>query len=261
MSLAPIDNPEAYPGTPLTGSCVLTSADEWGLELVQIGEDPDPVWPERAPWRVADDSRDVDELLTDLGSEPMAARVPVLAIGSNASAAQLRRKFGGVPDWAVPVTLADVTGLGVAYSAHVSRPGYVPWAPYATDDTRAALYRITWLTATEVEVLDKTEPNYTPTALGDDHSVRLESGQCLAGVVVYAGRWGVVADDDGRIIPAGSQRKALTLLADTLGAEVDHDDLAASMEARERASEALRARAVPDRFSTMTSIDARTQLR
>lgn len=258
MSLAPIDNPQAYPGAPLPGSCVLTSADTWGLELDYIGEAPDPVWPARAPWRTTrDGGRDVDELLADLGAEPMAARVPVLAIGSNASAAQLRRKFAGLDHWAVPVTLADVTGLGVAYSAHVSRPGYIPWAPYATDDSRAALYRVTWLTASEVEVLDATEPNYAPTVLGDGHRVWLESGQDLGGVVVYAGRWGVVADEGGRVIPAGGQREALALLADVLGVEVGHDELAASAEARERASEALRARSVSDRFSTMTSTNAK----
>lgn len=257
MSLAPIDNPETYPGAPLAGSCVLTSANEWGLELDYIGEAPNPVWPARAPWRVVGDGRDVDELLADLGAEPMAARVPVLAIGSNASAAQLRRKFAGIQDWAVPVTLAVVTGLGVAHSAHVSRPGYIPWAPYATDDTRAALYRVTWLTASEVEVLDATEPNYVPTVLGDEHQVWLESGQTLGGVVVYAGRWGVVADDGGRIIPAGSQREALALLADVLGEGLGHEELAASATARERASEALRTRAVSDRFSTITSSNAK----
>lgn len=247
--LAPIDNPEAYPGAPLPGSGVLTSADMWGLELEFIGEAPDPVWPARSPWRVARDGRDIDELLLDLGAEPMASRVPVLAIGSNASAAQLRRKFAGLDHWAVPVTLADVTGLGVAYSAHVSRPGYVPWAPYATEDGRAALYRITWLTASEVEVLDATEPNYAPTTLTDDHRVWLESGQGLGNVAVYAGRWGVVADDDGHVIPAGSQREALALLADVLGADLGHDELAASAEARERASKALRTRAVGDGLS------------
>lgn len=254
--LAPIDNPEAYPGTPLPGSCVLTSADTWGLQLDYIGEAPDPVWPARAPWRVERDGRDVDELLADLGAEPMAARVPVLAIGSNASAAQLRRKFARLDHWAVPVTLADVTGLGVAYSAHVSRPGYVPWAPYATGDTRAALYRITWLTASEVDVLDATEPNYRPMTLSSDHRVWLESGQDLGGVKVYAGRWGVVADVDGSVIPAGGQREALTLLGVALGVDVDHAELAASAEAREQASEALRTLAVPDGFTALTSINA-----
>jgi hypothetical protein len=246
--LAPIDNPEAYPGAPLQDSCVLTSADVWSLKLDHIGEAPDPVWPARSPWHVAD-GRDVDELLLDLGAEPMDSRVPVLAIGSNASAAQLRRKFAGLDHWAVPVTLADVTNLGVAYSAHVSRPGYVPWAPYATGDGRAAQYRITWLTTSEVEVLDATEPNYAPTMLGDGHRVWLESGQGLGNVAVYAGRWGVIADADGHVIPAASQREALTLLSDVLGVDLGHDELAASAEARERASEALRTRAVGDGLS------------
>jgi hypothetical protein len=254
--LAPIDNPEAYPGAPLPGSGVLTSADMWGLDLEFIGEAPDPVWPARSPWRVARDGRDVDELLADLGAEPMAARVPVLAIGSNASAAQLRRKFAQLDHWAVPVTLADVTGLGVAYSAHVSRPGYVPWAPYTTGDTRAAQYRITWLTTSEVDVLDATEPNYRPMTLSGDHRVWLESGQDLGDVKVYAGRWGVVADADGRVIPAGGQREALTLLAVALGADVDHVELAASAEAREQASQALRTLAVSDGFTALTSINA-----
>jgi hypothetical protein len=51
------------------------------------------------------------------------------------------------------------------------------------------------------------------------------------------------------VIPAASQREALTLLSDVLGVDLGHDELAASAEARERASEALRTRAVGDGLS------------
>lgn len=59
MQYSPIDDPASYPGTPITGPGVLT-AHRWEPCAVRAAE----------------------------------GREPVLAIGSNGSAAQLRRKFG-----------------------------------------------------------------------------------------------------------------------------------------------------------------------
>jgi hypothetical protein len=224
---SPIDDPASYPGTPVARSCVV--AQDKTYELA--------------------DGREVllaaDEVLRELQAAPISQRFPVLAIGSNAGILQLKRKFARLSAWTVPVTLVNVTGLGVAYSAHISRPGYVPWAPYLTRSNDVETYRITWLTAEEVAVLDATEPNYSPTELEPKFQVTTESGQVVEGVKVYKGRWGVLGDDSG-IIPASDQSTALGLVSRFFGRAVTQEELAQDQALRTAVTEALRFGAYPD---------------
>ncbi len=68
--------------------------------------------------------RPLDSLLQAAGGPPTAARTPVLAVGSNASPAQVRRKMANAGlATQVPITAVRVRGLTVGVSAHVSRPG------------------------------------------------------------------------------------------------------------------------------------------
>src|SRR5689334_11822688 len=57
-------------------------------------------------------------------------RVPVLAVGSNASPAQLRHKMAehGIVS-PVPMVRTRVTGIDIGVSAHVSLLGYVSASP------------------------------------------------------------------------------------------------------------------------------------
>ncbi|WP_199036909.1 hypothetical protein [Glycomyces salinus] len=204
MQSSPIDDPAAYPGRPIEGPGVLT-AEAW---------EPRPV-----------------------GNEP--GRRPVLAIGSNGSAAQLRRKFGG-GNWAVPVSVVELTGIAPAFHACVSRPGYVPWAPIAVAGGRPRRFHLLWLDAEQISELDATEPNYEP--------VTVRAGRRRARL--YRGRWGVIGDREGRAIPAGAQSVALGLLSPVLGREVTHRELAADPRLRETAGRALAALAVDDGLAT-----------
>lgn len=201
--VSPIADPTVYPGAPVGFSCLLTHDDVWPLEIGPDG------------WLVdfSGERFDVEAALDRLGAAPMAERTPVLAVGSNASAAQLRRKWAGEAHMAVPLTWVDVTGLGVGFSAHVSKAGYVPYAPLKSTGV-SARFVVSWLTSAEVAVLDATEPNYVPTVLdGAAFPAVLENGQGLKSFTVYRGRWGVICGEDGAPVPAGSQEAALALLA------------------------------------------------
>jgi hypothetical protein len=140
------------------------------------------------------------------------------------------------------MTAAHVTGIGVGYSAHVSRAGYVPYAPIAAPG-RTAVYYALWLTDGQIEHLDATEPNYDPTLI--DAAVFpavLESGQRIERYMLYRGRWGVVADSDGTPVTAASQAAALELL----DVVATNTELGADAHLRATASTHLAARATGD---------------
>lgn len=150
-----------YPGTPAPGSGVLDGDRFW------LG-------------------RDLDRL---------DDRTMVLAVGANAApsvlAAKLRR--AGVAG-AVGMVRAEVTGLGVGHSAHVSRRGYFPAGPYAAEGAVAVVGL--WVTAKQLAAIDATEPNYDRIALRrDEHALRLETGRPPPTYDVYVSRWGVLAAD------------------------------------------------------------------
>lgn len=171
-----------YPGTPAPASGVL---------------DGDRFWIGRDAGRVDD-------------------RTLVLAVGSNAAptvlAGKLRRAGATGP---VPIVRAEVEGLAVGHSAHVSRGGYVPAAPYARagpTSTWAA-----WLTDEQRAAIDATEPNYARIRLrASDYPLRLEGGSPPAFCEVYASRWGVLATD-GIPLPLGTQVELHARLADVPG--------------------------------------------
>ena len=127
----------------------------------------------------------------------MASLVPVLAVGSNASPAQLRRKLAtaGLPTL-VPVTAASVSGLAVGVSAHVSRPGYLPATPVPDDGAVSALW-VVWLDAAALAAVDATEPNYERIRLPTRYPVRLTTGQPVMKCWVYLSRHGYLINEAG----------------------------------------------------------------
>ena len=166
-----------YPGTPAPGSGVL---------------DGDRLWL----------GRDLDRL---------DDRTMVLAVGANAAPSVLAAKLlrAGVAG-AVGMVRAEVEGLGVGHSAHVSRGGYIPAGPYAAD--RVASVVGLWVTPEQLAAIDATEPNYDRIALrGSDHSLRLELGRPPSTYDVYVSRWGVLAAD-GVPLRLGTQRELFARL-------------------------------------------------
>ncbi|MFE9705273.1 hypothetical protein [Streptomyces sp. NPDC005930] len=147
-------------------------------------------------------------------------RVPVLAIGSNASPGQLRHKmaeFGiGSP---IPMVRSRVTGLDIGVSAHVSRMGYVSASPVAAPGVVRELF-VLWLDAEQLAVIDASEG--VPMAGGNFDRVWLPApevrvepgdGSVLRGAYAYVNRHGVLHDGTGapRRHPGG-QRPLITEL-------------------------------------------------
>jgi hypothetical protein len=180
-----------------------------------------------------------------LDGADLRGRVPLLAVGSNASPRVLRRKLGDLLADGMPVARALVHDLAVGHSAHVSAGGYVPAAPVARAGavTTAAL---AWATAEQLEALDVTEPNYVRVELADV-ACRVPGGAAVEQPQVYESRHGVLADG-GRPLPLRPQPEVLAWLGRRLpgltGLRPDEPgtyEALAVAETRERIREAIAA--------------------
>jgi hypothetical protein len=175
-------------------------------------------------------------------------RVPVVAVGSNASAGVLLWKLrqGGVGG-ELPLVRARVRNLRVVPSAHVGRPGFVPAAPaHVPGDTSAVV--VGWFDREQLDCVDRTEPNYRRVRLSaDDYPVELEFVVPLDAFAVYESNWGVLADAGVPLRLPDQPALAQWLAARGLApwselAPVDAvAALAGSIERRERARRDLRA--------------------
>jgi hypothetical protein len=198
----PIGRPLTYPGRLPPGSGLLLDGC-----FLAVREDP-----ERPPgrWRVTARAGVLDEVLWARRRASIADRRPVLAVGSNGSPAQVRRKLAGrAADVTVPMTYATVSGIAAGVSAHVSAPGYVPAAPLAAPG-RTGRFIVLWLDEEQLAAIDATEPNYRRTGLPVGAAVSIP-GDCQ----LYAGSRGCLADGSGAPLPLTGQPALLrALLAD-----------------------------------------------
>ncbi|SEE19061.1 hypothetical protein [Jiangella alba] len=172
-------------------------------------------------------------------------RRPLLAVGSNASPSQLRQKLG--PDLVVPVYSTRVDGLAVGHSAHVSRAGYIPYAPYAAPGQTLRTAMLLWLDDAQLARMDETEPNYDRVLLASaDYRLALEWGTEMTAYYVYRSVHGVIAD-----LPATTQADAFAQLARRPGFPDDPlPVLAGSAQRRAAVTAALAAHAVDARLRT-----------
>jgi hypothetical protein len=210
--LDPISSPLAYPGEAPTSTAVLVLDD--ALPELMPSAAPPGEWA-----ALGQPGHSLDSLLAAAGAAPMSARTPVLAVGSNASAAQLRRKFSRArKQIAVPITAATVHGLAVGVSAHVSVPGYVPATPIPQDAAVVSNLFVTWLDETGLAVMDETEPNYHRVTLDAGCEVRLPGGGGVAPCLVYVSRHGYLLTGNGTPRQLTDQRSLIRgLLADVPG--------------------------------------------
>lgn len=185
----PIKEPLTYPGRIPGTSGVLIGDSFRPLQTVAGGE------PER--WHIS--ATTLGDLLEKLGSKPLNARVPVVAVGSNASPSQLLRKFAGRSVRpVVPMTLAGMTGVVPGVSAHVSKPGYIPATPVVVQGAISRLF-VLWLDDVQLHTLDDTEPNYWRRSLpGESFQVTLDSGVALPRCFLYVGKHGCLAGTAGQ---------------------------------------------------------------
>jgi hypothetical protein len=199
LDLSPSEHPLSYPGKLVTSNCLLLGS--WLYELK-----PTPGL-DLADWKVHHDGgplplKNGDGLgaaLSAAGVSPMVRRVPVLAVGSNAAPGQLTYKYRGHPHRnVIPMTRVMTSKLAAAHSAHVSRPGYIPFIPVLTEDTQLARLDILWLDAEQLRRMDETEPNYTRVTVSSSTvSAQLESGSHLESFDLYRGRWGALCSEPG----------------------------------------------------------------
>lgn len=199
-TLDPIAAPLTYPGAAPGGSAVLVT------EINVLDVRPSRTRP-LGEWRVRlseDEHRALDQVLLEYEAVPIARRIPVLAVGSNAAPAQVLRKLAtrGSPT-AVPITAVKVDGLSVGVSAHVSNPGYLPATPVPDPFSKNLLMWVTWLAEDQLLTMDKTEPNYDRIRVPRSCAIRLTSGQVISGCWLYVSRHGYL------IGPSGGPRKLI----------------------------------------------------
>jgi hypothetical protein len=149
-----------------------------------------------------------------LNAVPIEARVPVLAVGSNASISQMQRKFAtaGISS-VMPLTWAQVTGVRVGVAAMISRWGYVPRAGVRAGVTsRLAL---NWLDPEQLAPW--TRPSWATTAAWWSTATACGwswSRAKLAGCGIYVPRR-VLADPEGKPMDLPREQRQLieTLLS------------------------------------------------
>jgi len=189
----PLGRPLGYPGLSPRTSGVLVEGDFHELQPQpgrRLGE-------QQVAVASTGEVVPLDRLLGAVGAATIDGRSPVLAIGSNASPAQLLKKFTLVGmSTVVPMTMVTTSGLGRAHSAHVSRAGYVPITPLRAREARSQFF-VLWLDPAQVRALDLTEPNYERHPLADAHAPTLESNERLTDVEIYVSRWGHLLSTDG----------------------------------------------------------------
>ncbi|MFA9430317.1 hypothetical protein [Egicoccus sp. AB-alg2] len=259
-------DPGAYPGLTPTSAVVLVDGrvrtlrpartrgpGRWHLDA---GEQRGPArHPDAVAAPPAGGPSCLDDVLADAGLAATGDRVPVLAVGSNASPAQLHRKFSAAAvSTTVPIVPVTVRDLGIGHSAHVSPAGYVPAAPHLHRGATARVHLL-WLDARQVRALDATEPNYRSVVLGRRHAARLSTGVSVTRCRLYVSRHRLLAPD-GDVLPLTAQHRLLRRLArhadvaEVLGDVRGSDHLAADGILRQRLSAALgRVRGRPHRLA------------
>lgn len=150
-------------------------------------------------WTELGAGRPLPELLT-------AGRACVVAVGSNGSPPRLHAKLAaaGAAD-RVAMVPYEVSGIGIAHSAHVSIAGYVATTPYGLTDGRVRVVA-SWFTVDQLAAVDATERNYDRLPLPD--SVR----GVPDGAQAFASRWGVLAPG-GAVLAATTQARVHEALA------------------------------------------------
>jgi len=171
---APIDEPSCYPGLRTEYSFVFCGDHLRALDRL-----------------------DFDVELAALDAAPLASRRAVLAYGSNASPAQLRRKLGEATcSPVVPMTRAWAHRLAIGYSDHESRYGAVP-ATIVVDDDAVTEVFVAWLDPEQYGVFDRSEQlNYERRRFDVEvHRLYVADGPVPPSVDVYVSTRGVFAHD------------------------------------------------------------------
>jgi hypothetical protein len=188
----PGEAPDSYPGLLPDGSYLLVDG-----RVLRLASQPGRRLGE---WLVestgAAGSAVLDQVLQRAGAAPADLRTPVLAVGSNASPAQLSNKFARAADAAIPVVKAHVFGVRLAFSAHINPSGYIPAGVRVSEEPDRPLRTwVTFLDDAQLRLMDSTEPSYLRVSLVHPSGrsiLELESGEALQSCDVYRTRRSVL---------------------------------------------------------------------
>lgn len=195
---------------------------------------------------------EVSPMLIDEAASLREGRIPVLAVGSNQSPAQIIRKFNG-PDWhPIPCEKCVIHGFDTVFSAHISGYGSIAATLHPAPGTSVHLY-INWLHESHMERMHMTElgnENYAFAELTDIR-IKTEFEFEMNRVHFYRGNIGAFMPD-GVPVPLaevsaqnrqwaaldqkGIQERLQTMTAPTL--ELDTFVLSSISEPQERAHRA-----------------------
>ncbi|MGE0736076.1 MAG: hypothetical protein AB7G15_06830 [Alphaproteobacteria bacterium] len=157
-------------------------------------------------------------------------RVPVIALGSNRSPVQLKRKFGAIKNSTIPVERAWLDGYDVVFTAHIAGYGSISAMLFPSPGTRVEI-SLNWFAPEQLPVMHETEGlgDFYAYARVDKPSLRPEFSACPAHVYAYLCRRGAL-DVNGRpaahaaIKAKGRNFVALTQLEAQAYAHVHHGD-------------------------------------
>lgn len=153
----------------------------------------------------------------------LAARTPVVAVGSNASPDVLVTKLGDLLVTGLPVAPAVVEDITVGHFAQVAVRGFVAAAPARDPGVRSDL-AVGWFDEAQLARLDETEPNYSREALT---SACTCAGGEVVGAQIYVSDHGLLSEG-GEVLPLRSQEDVLAWLAERLphlAADLTHERL------------------------------------
>lgn len=161
----------------------------------------------------------LDEFLSVKSKAKILDRIPVVAIGSNASPLVTRSKISRYgmrgTNKTLPMFPAKMKNMGVGYSGHFVSGGYIPAAPYH-DEGGELDVTVSFMTREQVYAIDSTEPTYRRELVSKElYPVTLENGEVLEDAYIYTTRFGVLRGQDGFPIPLASQASLYTLLHET----------------------------------------------
>ncbi|WP_119462151.1 hypothetical protein [Rhodospirillaceae bacterium SYSU D60014] len=200
--------------------------------------------------------------LPALDDPVFAGRTPVLAVGSNQSPDQLRRKFAHFPPPArIPVTRAWLADFDVVYATHITRYGSIPGNLFPTPGARVRL-SVTWLDAEQLAAMHATEIAGEHYVFGRLGAVELaiDNGPMLRQVHGYVSLQGCLREDDapvglaairaeGRPYPGLPQEAMLELLRRRCASPLALDDfilaLVTDPDLRDACTQRLRADGLP----------------
>jgi hypothetical protein len=235
-------SPWAYPGCAAPGPGLLIGSHFHAVVL----HDGVAVGGGRVAGGLAGDT--VDAVLAHEGVVATGARTWVVAVGSNGAPDVLRAKFerSGVSG-VVPFVPAELGGVAVGHSAHVSLPGFLAAAPFAAPGAVTPVVA-SLLDDDQLDCLDVSERTYTRRPVTGEVRVG-GSGECPDRSWIYDSDRGVLAAAPGSSEPLALQTQAALLallaaadpgLADLFGG-VDPRSVLPALAAGEHRRTAIRA--------------------